>query len=100
VLPTRDLQSDVLEGYAVTTHDGDMREGEQGRRDGVHSGLNGCDRFLITCRDDSVILTERGYDARDHGWRISKATTRLAGMKPGKKILMFHFETPADPGQV
>jgi hypothetical protein len=55
---------------------------------------------LITCRDDSVILTERGYDARDHGWRISKATTRLAGMKPGKKILMFHFETAAGLGQV
>jgi len=76
-----------------------MGEGEQGRRDGVHSGLNGFDRFSNACRDDNVILTERGCDARGHGWRISKATTRLAGMKPEKKILMYHFETAAGLGQ-
>jgi hypothetical protein len=62
-------------------------------------GLNGFDRFSITCRDDSVILTERGYDARDHGWRISEATTRLSGMRTGGKIFMFHFETATGPGQ-
>src|SRR5882762_2868631 len=40
VLPASDLQVDVIEGRAVTTHDRDMREGEQGRRDGVHSWLS------------------------------------------------------------
>jgi len=44
-------------------------------------------------------LTERGYDARDQGWRISEDTMRLASMKPGKRILMFRFETAAGPGQ-
>src|SRR2546422_4706412 len=41
VLPASDLQVDVIEGRAVTTHDRDICEGEQGRRDGVHYWLSG-----------------------------------------------------------
>src|SRR2546430_2762667 len=65
VLPASDLQVDVMEGHAVTTHDRDMREGEQGRRDGVHSGLSGIGRFAATSSDDRVILAEYKCDARD-----------------------------------
>src|SRR5438105_1935451 len=62
VLPASDLQVDIMEGHAVTTHDRDMREEEQGRGDGFHSRLNGIGRFAVTRRDDRDILTERGCD--------------------------------------
>jgi hypothetical protein len=72
VLPTRDLQAEVLEGLAVTTHYGDARKGEQWRWGGVHSGFNGIDRLAISRTVDNVILTERRCEARDQGRRMSE----------------------------
>src|SRR5712692_433589 len=66
VLPARDLQVNVLEGRAVTTHYRDMGKREQRRR------------------DHSVILTERRCGAREQGRRISREAARLAGILTGK----------------
>src|SRR5258708_8500746 len=75
VLSARDLQVDVMECRSVTAHYRDMRKGEQGRRDGDHSGLNGLNRPAVAPGDDNVILTEPSCDARDHGRRMSEQAT-------------------------
>jgi len=66
--------------------------GEESRGAGMEFILAQCfDRLLEHLQDDNVILTERGCDARATGVRISKATTRLAGMSP-RRILMYHLK--------
>ena len=99
VLPARDLQVHVLEGRAVATHYGDMRKGEQGRREGVHSGLNGIDRrFVVARTDDTAMLTEHGCEVRDQGKPIREEVTKPACKRVGRKVCMFHFETADRPG--
>ncbi len=99
MLPARDLQIHVLEGRAVATHYGDMRKGEQGRREGVHSGLDGIDRRFVVARTDrTAMLTEHGCEAMDQGRPRREEATNPAGKRSGSKICMFHFETADRPG--